>query len=85
MKIGVSQVCDCTLILTRNFINSVKDKKFVYLKDIPTEIKYKIKAPKILIDIEELLNNDFGIYSNIRLKRLSVYEQKITALFELEI
>ncbi|MCH8004433.1 MAG: hypothetical protein IH934_07440 [Nanoarchaeota archaeon] len=71
MRVAASQGVDCTLKLPQDFINySIKDKKFVYLKDIPTEIRFKIKAPKILIDTKELLNDDFGIYSNIRLKRL---------------
>ncbi|MEK6868992.1 MAG: LAGLIDADG family homing endonuclease [Nanoarchaeota archaeon] len=85
MRVGISQVIDCTSMLNSNFINLIKNKKFIYLKGIPKEIKDKIKAPKILTDIRELLNGDFEIYSNIRLKRLLVYEQKITALFELEI
>ncbi|MBU1112031.1 MAG: hypothetical protein ABIG93_00865 [archaeon] len=85
MKIATAQGIDCTQELNIEFLNSLKDKRILYLNSIPNEIKDKLKPPKLFIDIKTMLNKDFNIFSSIRLKRLLVYTERATAMFELEI
>jgi hypothetical protein len=84
-KIAASQCSNVTSDLTPKFIKSIKSKAIVYLNDIPKEIKLKLTKPRLLVDIKEILKEDFDIYSNIRFKRLLVRKKHITGAFELEI
>ncbi|MBW2974939.1 hypothetical protein KY366_04440 [Candidatus Woesearchaeota archaeon] len=85
MRIAISQCIYATPKLPEDFVKSIRNKEIVYLKKIPSRIKEMINAPEILIDLKRILENDFEIYSNIRLKRLLVRERQITGAFELEI
>ncbi|MDP3698316.1 MAG: hypothetical protein Q8R47_01885 [Nanoarchaeota archaeon] len=85
MKVAASQCADVTVVLNKEFIDSIKGKKVIYLKDIPLEVRKEIEAPRLLIDLKDILKEDFDIDSNIRFKRLLVRKNHITGAFELEI
>lgn len=85
MRVAVSQCINSTSQLPERFVKSIRNKEVVYLQEIPIEIRNKIKAPKLLTDLRKILKTDFNIYCNLRLKRLLVRKEHITAAFELEI
>ncbi len=85
MRVALSQCVDCTNDLPDDFVESIRDKTTIYLKDIPLDVKKKINYPKLLVNIHKILKDEFNIYSYLRLKRLLVRKNHITAAFELEI
>lgn len=85
MRIAVSQCVDCTKNLPEEFIESIKGKQTIYLGEMSLEVKNKINPPKLLTNIQQILTDEFNIYSFVRLKRLLIREKYITAAFELEI
>jgi len=74
VKVACSQSADTTQVVPKRFIQEMEFRNNIYLKNIPLEIKAKIIKPNLLIDIKNILEKEFKIYSNLKLKKITKYK-----------
>ncbi len=84
-KIFLSQSTDCTPLIPTNFYNRMKIKKAYYLRDMPSRLLKELVTPKILSDINIMMETTFDIASIIRFKRVIRYRTHATSFWEIEI
>ncbi len=73
-RVACSQSADTTSILPKKFISQLVLKEKYSVNKILSNLRSKIVKPNLLLDIQNLLKEDFGINTRLNLKRIARYK-----------
>ncbi|MBU0958582.1 MAG: hypothetical protein KKB31_01425 [Nanoarchaeota archaeon] len=88
-RVACCQAADTIDVLPKEFVNRLTLGKSYSVNKIPLILKSKIIKPNLLIDIQDLLISNFGIHTNLNLKRIIRRNWKnkgdyVSAIWELQ-
>lgn len=88
-RVACAQCADTTKSLPKNFIKNLEFRTPLTIGKIPKDLKHKIIQPNLLLEIKKILEDDFKIIFNLKLKKLvkflSNYKREyVSATWELE-